>query len=353
MRNVIHNTLPVLYRYFAEKAKPNEHLPRYLEWAESQTGILTIIREAGGRHGMQDYDILSAVRSDGIDILEGQQQYGLFNPSRNIEATKWCFDESERLQLDKRIEKWLGVIVNALPSSLLPDRLNVVILPADCGNGDLMLNGSGLSCYGRTPGYLFLRVWPAAGNMNRLGHVLARSLIHGIRRKLHYTESLSLGEALVMEGLAASFIQGLFPNVIQPWLVGFVPPNDWEEALSHVAGYYGKPDYNDVSVNIYGMQIQAGSMRPPEPVPLTNEELEYACELMIAQADRSEANVVAAYLYGDPSISAQGHPSFGIPHLAGFEVGYRLVSRYLKSTGIEIESALSSPWQDIILSEGL
>jgi hypothetical protein len=126
--------------------KPNELLSRYLEWAESELGIISLLRKVKGQHGFQNFDILSAVRCDGIDILEGQQQYGLFNPTRNMEATKWSFDESERLQLDERIKTTLEMIAKALPSSLLPERLVVVILPADYANGPLMLNGSGVSC---------------------------------------------------------------------------------------------------------------------------------------------------------------------------------------------------------------
>jgi uncharacterized protein YjaZ len=325
-----------------------------LEWGESKAGIISILRDAKGQHGFQDFEILSAVRSDGIDILEAQQQFGLFNPTRSLGATKWSFDESERQHLHSRIENTLGRIAKFLPSSLLPEQLVVAIVPADCANGTLMLNGSGISCYGRTPGYLLLRIWPTAGNLNRLDYVLGRSFIHGIRRGAQSAGStISLGEALVMEGLAATLIQSVFPEVKHPEFIGFIPPNDWEETLSNIAGYYEKTRYDDISLNIYGTQIQAGSMRPPKVASLTQEELEYAYELMMFQADCSEANVVAGYLYGDPFISAQGHPSFGIPHLAGFEVGLHVVSRYLQSTGIEITSALSVPWQDITSIRGL
>jgi hypothetical protein len=74
MQIVLYNTLPILNRYFTERTKPNELMPRYLEWAESEIGILSILREIKGRHGFQDFDILSAVKSDGVDLLEAQQQ---------------------------------------------------------------------------------------------------------------------------------------------------------------------------------------------------------------------------------------------------------------------------------------
>lgn len=355
MEIILHNTLPILYSYFTKRIKSNELLPRYLEWAESEQGLISLLRKAKGRHGFQDFDILSAVRSDGIDILEAQQQYGLFNPTRSLEATEWSFDESERQQLGGRIVKTLEIMAKAIPSDLLPERLVVIILPVDCANGSLMLNGSGISSYGRAPGYLFLRIWPSTGNLNRLGYILARSFIHGIRRRAQNEDSpISLGEAYVMEGLSATFIQTVFSDVELPGLISFMPPDDWEETLTKIAGYYGKTSYDDVPTNIYGTQIRAGSFRSPEVVvPLTQEELKYACELMTAQSDSIEANIVAAYLYGDPFIAAQGHPTFGIPHLAGFEVGYHVVKRYLQKTGTEIASALSIPWRDIIEIERL
>lgn len=350
----LRNTLTLLSRFFTERTNPNELLPNYLEWAESEHGIITILNEIRVGQRYQDFDILSAARSDGIDILEAQQQYGLFNPTRSIEATKWCFDESHRLMLQERIKKTLEMIAKTLPSSLLPERLVVVTLPADCANGTLMLNGSGISCYGRSPGYLFLRVWPTTSNLNRLDYILARSFIHGIRKNARNVDSrTSLGEAMVLEGLAAAFIKSVFSDIKHPGLIGFMPPDNWEETLANVAGYYSKIRYDDVMINIYGSQIHAGRMRPPIVVPLTREELDYVYELMIAQTDCMEAHIVAAYLYGDPLMAAQGHPSFGIPHLAGFEVGYHVVERYLQATGIKVASALSLPWRDFFNVEGL
>lgn len=354
MRIELRNTLPVLSRCFTERTNPNELLPNYLKWAESEHGIITILNEIKVRQRYQDFDILAAARSDGIDILEAQQQYGLFNPTRSVEATKWCFDESQRLMLQERIKKTLEMMAKALPSSLLPERLVVVILPADCANGTLMLNGSGISCYGRSLGYLFLRVWPTTGNLNRLDYILARSFVHGIRQNARNVDSqTTLGEAMVMEGLAAAFIKSVFSGIKHPGLIGFIPPDDWDETLANVAGYYGKIRYDDVMVNIYGSQIHAGRMRPPEVVPLTREELEYVYELITAKSDSTEARVVAAYLYGDPLMAAQGHPSFGIPHLAGFEIGYHVVERYLQATGVKVASALSIPWRDMFNVEGL
>ncbi|WP_135555141.1 DUF2268 domain-containing putative Zn-dependent protease [Paenibacillus cymbidii] len=354
MQMVIRNLLPVLSGYFAAKSRSGELLSRYLEWAESEAGLFSIVKELKGKHGFQDLSILSAVRSDGLDLIEAQQQYGLFNPTRNVEATIWSFNESERLQLESRVARTLGLIAEVIPSSLLPEKLVVVILPADCANGTLMLNGAGVSCYGRTPGYLFLRVWPTPGNLNRLAYALARSFIHGIRRQAqHSVAAVSLGEAYVMEGLAATFIEGMFPDASHPALAGFQPPTDWNEALAAIAGYYGKASYDDVLVNIYGTRIHAGSMRAPEAVPLTEEELEYAHAIITAQANRTEANVVAAYLYGDPLVAAQGHPSYGIPHLAGFEVGYGVVKQYLALSGIPVGIALSADWRDIAMTEWL
>jgi uncharacterized protein YjaZ len=301
---IVHNTLPVLYPYFTERHKPRELLS-YLIWAEGENGLFSVMDKMRGQHAFQDFDILSAVRSDGIDLLEAQQQYGLFNPSRNVEATKWCFDESAGLQIDKRIEKGLSAIAEALPPSLLPERLAVYILPPDCANGDFILNGSGLTCYGRIPGYMLVRIWPTAGNMNRLGPVLARSLIHGVRRRAVMLKSpIPLGEAFVMEGLAAAFVYRMFPDLEHPPFIGFRPPNDWEEVLSRIAGYYGESRYDDITVNVYGSGVKAGSMRPPLAVPLTDEELDYAAEEIRLQADRSEPNLVAAYLYGDPLVAA-------------------------------------------------
>lgn len=349
MKITVYNPLPELYPLFTGKHKPADLLERYIAWGDSESGLTTMLKKMKGPQGFPDREMLSAARTDGIDVLEGQQGYGLFNPTRSLEATKWCFEAFERLQLDRSLVRMLDTLAQAMPSDLLPERLQVVILPPDCASEGLMLKSSGLSTYGRLPGYLLVRVWPTEGNLKRLGPVLVRSLIHGLRSAVRLDKgTLSLGEALVTEGLAVLWISQCFPEAAQPSFVTLAPPEDWQVALTQVAGYYGKDVFDELTFNVYGSSVQAAKLSPPKAVPMTDEEFEYACELMLEEVNRTDPHGVAAYIYGDPLLAEQGHPTFGVPYLAGFEVGARLVRDVVDRTGMAADEALSVPWQDII-----
>lgn len=50
----------------------------------------------------------------------------------------------------------------------MPQRIEVFLLPADPANRNLMVVNYGLSCFGGTPGYLLVEVWPGSGNITRL-----------------------------------------------------------------------------------------------------------------------------------------------------------------------------------------
>ena len=41
-------------------------------------------------------------------------------------------------------------------------------------------------------------------------------------------------------------------------------------------------------------------------------------------------------------VAAQGHQGMGVPPFAGFEVGYRLVKRYVADAGISLAEALTT-----------
>jgi uncharacterized protein YjaZ len=76
---------------------------------------------------------------------------------------------------------------------------------------------------------------------------------------------------------------------------------------------------------------------------LDTDELEYALAVIGGALDISDARLIAAHLYGDELLAAQGHPTVGLPPFAGFEVGYRLVQAYLEHTGESLPEAIGKP----------
>ena len=68
--------------------------------------------------------------------------------------------------------------------------------------------------------------------------------------------------------------------------------------------------------------------------------------------DLSDARLVAAHLYGDELLAAQGHPTVGLPPFAGFEVGYQLVQAYLGHTGESLPEVIGKPTGEILGRSG-
>jgi uncharacterized protein YjaZ len=212
-----------------------------------------------------------------------------------------------------------------------------------------MITAHGLSCFGGVPGYLAVRVWPSRGNLARLGPALARVFAHNLRwANAPHNEPATLGDFLLLEGLAAAFAAEIFPELDAPWLVAFRAPDDWNAALQAVADIYAVPRYDDLLVNVYGATAPVGAERPPRALRLDTDELEYAHAVIGGALDISDARLIAAHLYGDELLAAQGHPTVGLPPFAGFEVGYRLVQAYLELTGESLPEAIRKPSGEIL-----
>ncbi|MBV9789744.1 MAG: hypothetical protein JOZ51_16275, partial [Chloroflexi bacterium] len=169
------------------------------------------------------------------------------------------------------------------------------------------------------------------------------------RQALRSEGLLTLGDWLVLEGLSAAFVEAAgAPLNTAPWLVAFAKPDDWDQALAHVAQFYQLASYNDLVVNVYGGQVPIGSERPPQARPLDVEDVEYATEIIKAALDVTDATTIAAYMYGDAIVAMQGHPAVGLPPYAGFEVGYRLVQAYLRQSEQRLSEAFVMSSREIL-----
>lgn len=318
------------------------------EWLQ-QTDCRFLLRPAkGSAVRWCDTEILKAVRSDGIDLLEMQQQYGMFNPSRNKEATAWYYTEADRLNLTQTVVQTVLDCAVSLPQPLLPAQLRVAIVPADCADPVFMRRQGGLSVYGRTRGFLLVRIWPTEGNMSRLGPAVLRALIHGICRQ---EGALSLGEAVATEGIAAHWVQKRY-GPCEPdcaWMLALQHAKDWGSVLSQIAEWYGEQEYEDVEVNIYGSRVKAGNVGIVPPEPLTSDELDYAQGELAEHWESNDPIHVAGFLYGDTLLAEQGYATMGVPAYAGFAVGASLVDRFVRQhKEIEASSLLRTGWRELI-----
>lgn len=351
-RIIVHDTIAQFQPLFTSRARPKE-LFSHAEQIFSPHGFMSRLNHELADRRRNGFDVMSAAQHDGYEALMGQQGWGLFNPSRSRDASDWEFAQYEQAAILQQIERATTDCVQKLEltealAAHLP-QLQCFLMPADPANRTFMALNHGLSAFGGAPGYLLLRVWPSPGNLARIPAVLARLVATNVRQALRSEGLLTLGDWLVLEGLSAAFVEAAgVPLITAPWLVAFAKPDDWDQALAHVAQFYQLASYNDLVVNVYGGQVPIGSERPPQARPLDPEDLEYATEIIKAALDVTDATTIAAYMYGDAIVAMQGHPAVGLPPYAGFEVGYRLVQEYLRQSGQRLSEAIVMSSREIL-----
>lgn len=351
---IIHDTVSLFEPHFTSTAHPKQRLADALDTIlgeagfQNRLGKLNAAREQGG------YEVMAAVLKEGYNIFYAEQGWGLFNPSRKVAASAWEFARYREVDILAQIRHWLTHFAAAIGDVPALPRVECFLLPSDPGNRRFMAENFGLSTFGGVPGALSIRIWPSVNSLARLGPTLARIFIHNVRWAMApVAESPTLADLLVTEGLAASFVREQFPQEPLPWLVAFRAPEGWQATLDDVAqAFYDMDSYDEVVGNIYGMAVTADeSLLPPSLSPsgaLDEEEMLYAGDIIRdALGERLPARI-AAYLYGDEIVTAQGYEAMGLPLYAGFEVGDRLVQRYLERADCSLMAAAASASEEIL-----
>jgi len=341
---VVYDTLASLQPLFLSRAKPNEKLAAALPIITAlQKDILAKLTPE-----LPVNEIAMAAHVDAYGALSGYQIWGLFNPTRKIEASAWAFAQLAEHGVLAHAEQYFGQLCGQFAADLRPARLDCLILPGDPANRELMVYCHGMGAVG-VPGLILVLLWPSAGNLQRLEATYARAFLQSLRWQqtlAHSAAPSTLADYLAVEGLAAAFVAQNFPTLPTPWLAPFQPAADWPAALTAVAQFYELGHYDELTGNIYGSQISGEAVNStcyPQAQPLNADEFDYAQEIMLAALAVDDAPTIAAYLYGDEAVSNQGYAAVGLPNFAGFEVAYRRVQQYLSQNHLTVAAALRLP----------
>jgi len=211
----------------------------------------------------------------------------------------------------------LGAMRNALERGseaftdaghILPfDRVTGAILLADRDNDYIMNFMRGYGGAGMIPGYVIVTAWPTDYTLPRLGAAAAHEFHHNVRLSYApFTMDISVGEYIVLEGLAESFAAALYGrDLVGPWVTSLTP-----DELASSKAIIGK------ALDVRGF------------------------------------NNVRPYLFGDPAASFSGYEPIGLPFAAGYTIGFHLIQSYLARTGRTIVGATYTPAADIIANSG-
>ena len=157
------------------------------------------------------------------------------------------------------------------------------------------------------PGYVVLPIWPNDYNLPRLPAALVHEFNHRFRLSYEpWTLATTVGQYIVMEGLAESFAAELYgPEYVGPWVSS-----------------------------------------------LNAEEAARAKTVLGQALEVSGFDQIRAYIFGDETSKQWGGPALGLPHCAGYTIGYQVVQAYLRRTSKTATEATFIPSGEIIEVSG-
>lgn len=187
------------------------------------------------------------------------------------------------------------------------DRVTGAVLLTDRESEYVMKFMRGYGGAGMIPGYVIVALWPTDYTLPRLGPAAAHEFHHNVRLSYApFAMDISVGEYIVLEGLAESFAAALYGHdLVGPWVTSLTP-----------------------------------------------EELAQSKAVIGGALDVRGFNNVRPYLFGDPAAAFSGYEPIGLPFCAGYTIGFHVVQAYLARTGRTIVEATFTPAAEILAGAG-
>lgn len=241
----------------------------------------------------------------GYDAIMASRMMAFFDPLEHEE------ENLEALERLEKVDAW-GMARGALEHSAksfqqarydVPEEVNLVLILADQNNRDVMEFSKGYTGFGGIPGWVIVILWPNDYTLPRLASAVSHEFNHNVRLRFEpWRNDISLGEYIVMEGLAEMFATELYgEDLAGPWVTS-----------------------------------------------IDKDELEYSTAVIANALNTRGFAEIRSYMFGDPLAHANGYQPVGLPYAAGYAVGYQVVKAFLKESGKNILEATFTPSQKII-----
>ncbi|TMR97499.1 DUF2268 domain-containing protein [Nonomuraea basaltis] len=208
-----------------------------------------------------------------------------------------------------RVRRELERASDRLGEAKQAESLQVMFVMGNPGDEHLMKVVGGYYGMGGAPGWLYLLAWPSDEVIGRIAHLAVHEFHHNVRfTNVEWNPvTVTVGEHVVAEGLAEAFVRELSgPAAMGPW----------------------------------------SSM-------VTGEEFDRAYELIMADFDLAGMQHTSAYVLGDSAMRNFGQEPRGIPDMAGYGVGLRLVDQALAATGLTAAEATLLPAAELMRRGGV
>nr|WP_269135927.1 DUF2268 domain-containing putative Zn-dependent protease [Sporosarcina cyprini] len=176
-------------------------------------------------------------------------------------------------------------------------------------NHEKLQSQNGYTGFGGIPGYVIAMMDPNDYNIPRFPSLIAHEFHHNLRFSYFDWDhgDITLGEYIVIEGLADSFATSLYGEQhLGPWVTA-----------------------------------------------IDSEDLEYSMAVIGEALHEKGFGVVSAYMFGDEHAKKEGYPPAGLSAGAGYAVGYQVLQSFMKRTGTTIWEATLLGADEIIKGCGI
>lgn len=231
-------------------------------------------------------------------------------PEGDAAATRAALDRIEAARVPDAVHAALEEADAAFAAANVrvqgTDTVRVGMFLLDPGNPMTVAN-RGYTGFGATVGYLTVSLWPDDYTIPRMAAAAAHECYHQVQFSYGagWRMDVSVGEYIVLEGLAESFATALHGEALAgPWVT-----------------------------------------------EITNADVAHARAVIGANLDVRGFGKVRPFIFGGVPVEG-GEAGRVLPHAAGYAVGYRVVQAYLKRAGQTSVQAMFTPAAQIIAQSG-
>ncbi|TKK84282.1 peptidase [Herbidospora galbida] len=195
----------------------------------------------------------------------------------------------------------------AVPDIRVADTVNVLLVLGNPDDAHLTETSHGYFGMGGIPGWIHLTVWPTEESLAGIADCAVHEFSHNVRyANVRWDPpTVQLGEQIVSEGLADAFVAELGGT-----------PGYWADSLAE-------------------------------------GEFEAAYRKIVDNLSLTGMQNFSAYVHGDAAAARFGGTPVGLPAMAGYPVGRRIVEAHLAATGLTAAQSTALPSAEIIANAGL
>ncbi|WP_017150546.1 DUF2268 domain-containing protein [Bacillus bingmayongensis] len=251
---------------------------------------------------------LKAKQKNGYDVMMATQMLGYLDIKESNIARK-ALDDLKAVEASDIAQKALKRCIEFSKAANLEVAAEELKFGMYIADPEKLKNQKGYCGFGGIPGYVTITIHPNDYNVPRIPALIAHEFHHNLR--FSYFDwnhgDVTLGEYLVIEGLADSFATELYGEEhLGPWVTS-----------------------------------------------TDEEELEYSIHVVRDGFHLKGFDEVNSYMFGDEIAKKEGYAPVGLSPGAGYTVGYHAVQSFMKKNNVTIQEATLLSTEEIITGCGV